>query len=169
MKIEENLPFYHFSERHEIMIKSTPEKAYEALQQVDFTNSMLICLLFRLRGLKNANFPHFHGHFCTLANETSAEIVLGLIGRPWQLKGGIIHLSKEEFRKFNQPGYAKMAWNFAFERVGDATLVTTETRILCTDKASKTKFRIYWFFIRPFSGIVRREMLRLLRDHTESI
>lgn len=55
-----------------------------------------------------------------------------------------------------------MAWNFSFKPIGNETLVSTETRILCLDEASKKKFKRYWFFIKPFSGFIQKEILKLL-------
>jgi hypothetical protein len=46
--------------------------------------------------------------------------------------------------------------------------VATETRIVCTDEASRRAFLRYWRVIRPFSGLIRLEMLRLLRNAAES-
>ena len=52
-----------------------------------------------------------------------------------------------------------MLWNFNFTPYQNKTLVSTETRITCTDKASCIKFGIYWFFVRPFSGSVEKKYL----------
>ena len=166
-KIDDYLPDYDFSEKHIIKIKSTPEQAFELIQTIDFSQSRLIHLLFWLRGLKHARFEDFQDNFCLLAMEPSREIALGLIGRPWQMQGGILPCSKEEFLAFSTPGYARMVWNFTFEPVAHETSVSTETRILCTDNLSKRKFRIYWFFIKPFSGLIRTEMLRMLKVQLE--
>jgi hypothetical protein len=61
-------------------------------------------------------------------------------------------------------GLARGVWNFA---VADETLgavrITTETRVLCGDAASRRRFRRYWFFVRPFSGLIRIVMLRAIR------
>lgn len=166
-RIDDFLPSYDFSEKHAVRIKSTPEQSFELIQTIDFSQSRLVRMLFWLRGLKHARLGDFQDNFCLLAMEPSREIALGLIGRPWQMQGGIIRCSKEDFLAFNTPGYAKMVWNFTFEPVGDEISVSTETRIFCTDDVSKSKFRIYWFFIKPFSGLIRKEMLRLLKTHLE--
>lgn len=62
----------------------------------------------------------------------------------------------DDFRVFAEPGYAKMALNFAF----DGDTLSTETRVLLTDEASRRAFRRYWLVIRPFSGLIRRLWLR---------
>jgi hypothetical protein len=36
--------------------------------------------------------------------------------------------------------------------------------MLCLDESSRRRFRRYWLFIRPFSGLIRMEMLRVIRQ-----
>ncbi len=58
----------------------------------------------------------------------------------------------------------KIFWNFSFEITAEnKTVVSTETRILCLTQKSKSAFSRYWFFIKPFSGLIRKEILRLVR------
>lgn len=167
-KIDEYFPSYDFSESHKILIKCTPQKAYETLITLDFSKSVIIRCLFWLRGLNSKNVQDLRERFTLLNKEPGKEIVLGLIARPWKMKGEKVHLSKEDFQSFSEPDYAKIGWNFTFEHQNEnETLVTTETRILCTDIKSRKKFRMYWFFIRPFSGFIRREILRTLRKNLE--
>ena len=74
----------------------------------------------------------------------------------------------QEFAAFDEPGWAKAAWNFRVEpAAGGGAAVTTETRVLCTDERSRRTFRCYWLLIRPFSGLIRHEILRLLRREAE--
>lgn len=169
MKIDELFPKYDFIETHKILIKCTPQQAYEALTKINVRESVIIRILFWLRGLKSGNVQHLLERFTLLFDEPGKEIDLGMIGRPWELSGGILRIAKEDFYRFNEPNYAKMIWNFTFELKNETeTLVSTETRILCTDAKSRKRFRIYWLFVRPFSGLVRIEMLRLLRQMLES-
>ena len=63
----------------------------------------------------------------------------------------------------------RIIWNFHFQETEkNKTQVSTETRILCLNKTSKFIFSIYWFFVKPFSGIIRREMLRLIKKKVEN-
>ena len=65
-------------------------------------------------------------------------------------------------------GWAKAAWSFRVDPApgGGATL-STETRILCTDPGSLRAFRRYWRLVRPFSGVIRIEMLLAIRREAE--
>ena len=69
---------------------------------------------------------------------------------------------------FNQTGYCKLAWNFYIKRNADDTVtLSTETRILCLGQQAKSSFSIYWAVIRPFSGWIRLEMLKLIKEQAE--
>ncbi|MEO6638943.1 MAG: hypothetical protein ABIN25_11745 [Ginsengibacter sp.] len=60
-------------------------------------------------------------------------------------------------------------WNFGFDVTEkNKTLVSTETRILCLTKKSQAAFTLYWFFIKPFSSLIRKEILRLIKRQAES-
>jgi hypothetical protein len=106
--------------------------------------------------------------FVVLAEEPDREIVLGLVGRFWTLGGGIRRISPSEFAGLAEPGYAKAAWNFYLvPQTGGTTHLVTETRVLCTDEASRRAFLRYWRLIGPFSGLIRRQMLATVRKEAE--
>lgn len=164
MKLNEFLPRCDTSHQQTMRLPSTTiEKAYAALLRLDFAKSPLIRLLFRMRGLQVGTFQNIRNHFIVLYDNPPEETVMGFIGRPWDVKAGFLPVTKDQFVDFNEPNYAKLLWSFLFVQKGEDVEVTTETRVLCTDPASRAKFRIYWFFVRPFSILVRKEMLRLLK------
>jgi hypothetical protein len=109
--------------------------------------------------------------FLLLAEKPGAEIVFGQISRPWKVSastGGTPAHRPEEFAEFDAPGYAKIAFNIRVEPYGcDRTLVTTETRTATTDPASRRRFGMYWRLIGPFSGLIRRLTLRLVKSDAE--
>jgi hypothetical protein len=83
---------------------------------------------------------------------------------------GIEKIDPDDFVAFNDPGYAKAAANFTIEPLPNGSvLLATETRILCNSDASRNLFRAYWTVIRPFSGWIRREMLRLIKHDSEKL
>ncbi|ABJ14701.1 hypothetical protein I5G24_21295 [Pseudomonas aeruginosa] len=47
----------------------------------------------------------------------------------------------------------------AADRRAGATLLHTETRVFCPDRASRLRFTPYWLAIRPVSGLIRRRLL----------
>jgi hypothetical protein len=97
------------------------------------------------------------------------EMLLGLVGKFWTLKGDLKKIDADSFKAFETPGYAKAVWNFALRPDGNDVRLTTETRIRCTDADSRRRFGFYWTFIRPFSGLIRMEMLRVIKNKAEAI
>jgi hypothetical protein len=97
--------------------------------------------------------------FRKIAEEPEQELVVAGIGRFWTPSGGLRKVTdKEQFLHFQEPGYAKVAFNF---RLVDGE-ISTETRIAATDPQARRRFGLYWLLIRPGSGLIRREWLRAL-------
>jgi hypothetical protein len=46
--------------------------------------------------------------------------------------------------------------------------LTTETRVHVPDPVSRRKFVRYWRFVRPFSGLIRRQVLQAAKRRAES-
>lgn len=170
MLIDDFLPEYDFEEIHATRIKASPESVFRAVHEVDYSESTIIRWLFRLRGLPSANM-NLDGFrrlkFEVLGETLNREVVIGLIGRFWTLQGDLKKIDADSFKQFDSAGYAKTAFNLAIEEDGNATRLMTETRIKCTDDESRRNFGFYWMFIRPFSGLVRTEMLKLIKQRAE--
>ena len=49
----------------------------------------------------------------------------------------------------------------------DCVVLSTETRVLCVDEASRRKFRRYKCVIRLFSGWIRRRGLAIVKEQSE--
>lgn len=171
---------FDVSEYHETRIRAPIEKVYDALRTADLS-SPIIRLLLRLRGLtaifrtgshnRNLNLnleAIMKGGFVLLGENPPNEIALGLIGRFWTLSGDRRRVTADEFAAFDSPGYAKAVWNFSLvEESAEVTRLATETRVRCLDDASRRRFRVYWTLIAPFSGLIRREALLMIRRSSE--
>jgi hypothetical protein len=108
------------------------------------------------------------GGFVILEEEPGREIVLGLIGRFWSTKGPIRRVEPAEFAAYDETGMAKAAWNFRVEPISEErSVVITETRVRCTDDGGRRKFLLYWAAIGPFSAVIRRRALSLIRQDAE--
>jgi hypothetical protein len=179
--IDEFMPACDVSEFHQCLVRAPIETVYAALRTADLGGSRIVRLLLRLRNLSAASTTVGHrrnteltldtilkGGFVLLGENPPNEIALGLIGRFWTKSGGRRRVDADEFIGFDVPGYAKAVWNFSLveESVG-ATRLTTETRVRCLDRASQRRFRIYWALIAPFSGLIRKEALRIIRKSAE--
>ncbi len=180
--IDEYMPACDVSEYHETRVRAPIEKVYVTLRTADLGGSPIIRLLLRLRALPAILTSGGHmqnltlnvdailkGGFVILGEHPPNEIALGLVGRFWTLSGTRCRVSAEEFDAFDLPGYAKAVWNFSLvEESAAVTRLATETRVRCLDEASRWRFRAYWALIAPFSGLIRREALRMIRKSSES-
>ncbi len=169
--IDHFLPAYHFRESHVCLVRCSPAMTLAAVTTCDLGRSVLVRTLFRLRGLPTAHITLAGMEvigFRRLGQQAERELVIGLIGRFWTPSGDIQHFAPEGFKAFDRPAFAKVATNFHVRPHSPAmTCLTTETRVWCPTAASRRRFRRYWVVIRPFSGLVRREWLRLIKQQAE--
>ncbi len=185
-RLNNYLPEYDFTEKHEIVIHSSPDKVFEAIHNLDMSKSKTIKTLLSLRSIysrlnpgrepKNQSPPRLtieelikEGGFFLLEEVENQEVVIGLAGKFWQPSGGMVKLiGANDFISFNQTSYAKSAWNFYIEQNTDDTVtLSTETRILCLGGQAKSSFCLYWTAIRPYSGWIRLEMLKMIKEQAE--
>ncbi len=171
--IDEFCPTYHVMERHEISVRAPVEKVYSVLRSFTMTDSPVVRWLFRLRGLPYDAVTldaMLKFGFVLLAEIPNQELVFGLAGRFWALKGGIERLDTNTFKQFEKEGCAKAVGNFALcQQTDGITSVVTETRVYCIGNSSRRYFRLYWALIGPFSAWIRREWLRLIKRRAERI
>ena len=108
--------------------------------------------------------------FTRLDEKPGHEIAFGLAGRFWRPNGDLRRIAdRDAFLRFAEDGCVKAAWNLeiAAEREGECDLAT-ETRIQCFGASARRKFRAYWFLVRPFSGVLRRSLLRGVQERAEA-
>ena len=184
MLIDDFLPMYDVAERHAIDVSAPVEPVYAATRKLDLSSSILARFLFWLRKVPGWLFFRRSGQkqlglnmegllksgFILLGEKPHEEIVLGLVGRFWTAQGDLQSLDSDGFQRFQERGYAKAASNFSLSCPAQGvTRLTTETRVLCLDAHSRRRFRLYWLFVRPFSGMVRKEALRAVKREAERI
>ena len=166
-------------ETHSIVINASREAVYGILWTADLGSSLVIKLLLVLRSLPGFVSGGFRelprnqkitlqtlidSGFGILAEKPGEEIVLGVKGRFWRPISNLSPFRREDFEGPVPEGFAHAVWNFSIKEVsGGRTVLSTETRVTCGDPASRRKFRAYWFFVRPFSGLIRLLMLRAVK------
>jgi hypothetical protein len=172
MLLQEYLPVYAYAEKHSISINASAEKVFALADQLDFSGSPVIRFLFRLRGLP-ARMLRREGlnrnRFVELGKIDNREIIIGLIGQFWKPTGNLQFFQANEFIAFSHPDFLKAVWNFTLTAESrSSVLLETETRIFCPNERTRIKFSHYWFFVRPFSGLIRKEILRGIKKKAES-
>jgi hypothetical protein len=190
MLLDDCLPEFDVRTSHAIRVAASPDLVYASLRTADFDYWGLTRALYALRVLPalpaapRETWRRFRDElwlhrftlddmlasgFTVLGERPGEEVVLGTLGRFWRARGELCPTSPARFREPAPPGTAKAAWNFTVGRRSDgATEFRTETRVSCADAATRRRFRAYWMLIRPFSGLIRREMLAAVRSAAES-
>ena len=191
MLLDAVLPEYDVAKRHRVVIRASRERVFEELLHYDFRGSRVTQVLMALRGyggrVRRAE-TGTHGTlseslarfgFTPLAEAPGEELVFGLVGQFWRPSGSLRAVSASEFAAFREPGFAKAAWNL---RVGSGLHLphggsglhlphcelSTETRVACYGDAARRKFLLYWRVVEPFSGLIRRSLLRGVRRAAEA-
>jgi hypothetical protein len=170
MLLNKYLPQFQFNEIHTTIVKGNSIDSYNATMELDLSDSKIITILFRLRCLPFANKKLAEVtkdmRFTLLEEIRYSEFLYAF----WFTTKTEWIEDKNEFEKNNSKNSAKVGWSFRFnERSDSTTEIITETRILCLNTKTKYLFSIYWFFIKPFSGLIRLEMLRLIKKKLNNI
>ena len=171
---EKYLPEYDFNEVHRIEVDADDKSIFQAIMDLDARRSRLIRVLLRMRGMDTNVVSGFQNlsrmGFTVLELDPFREGIAGLVGQFWKPSGNIQSVTAEEFCSFTRDGFLKATWNFRIVKSQKGTnTVETETRILCLGSSAKWRFRPYWFLIRPFSGIIRKEMLKIIRGQAQQL
>jgi hypothetical protein len=172
-------------ETHSIMVDASRDVVYQALWTADLGGSPLIKFLLALRSIPAfianpcrsppRNQPItlqtiIDSNFGMLAEKPNEEIVLGVTGRFWRPTGNLSPFNRADFDRPVPAGLARGVWNFSLSEQSDGqTILSTETRVICGDPASRRKFKGYWLIVRPFSGLIRLIMLRRVRKTAEAV
>lgn len=168
MPLDDLMPRWHFRERHTRATTAPAPALLTAAEQVTWAE---VPAMRTLMGIRSAGRLRRTGSASildgmrtigfTVLLRTGGDMVVGGIGRPWATGGKRPPRLAEQadpaafFAHFITPGWAKVAMDF---RATGGELIT-ETRIWLTDEVSRRQFRRYWFVIRPFSGLIRRQWL----------
>jgi hypothetical protein len=174
-RIDDVMPAYHFHEVHAIRIHASPDRVFCAIKAVTPQEIRFLRTLMAIRSLGRTRLPKAtpfldiftRWGYALLVQEPGCELV----------GGGILRFSSgarpkvtdpQSFLGFVEPGCAKVTLNFCVEEVGEGwSRVTTQTRILGTDRSGRRRFGAYWRVIYPGSAIIRRMLLRAIKRRAE--
>lgn len=193
--IDRFLPEPRLVQIDHVDVPVTPDRAYAASRHFDGATSPIVRALFALRSLPDKlagrpsepvdlrldDLPSEGAGFHVLADEPGRGFVVAAVARPWEPTITFADVRSEDFLHFDQPGWAKIAWEIRFEPIDaglgaepsvgwtsqeDAitarTRIVFELRISATDEEAWTKTSRYFALIKPFSHFIRRHVLALL-------
>lgn len=166
---------------HEVTIHAPAEIAFEAASRTNLERSPIVAALFRAReALMRARHAEprsaqglreqLEGFgWCLLAEEPGRELVFGAIAQPWKPNPAFIGMPAEQFVRFREPDYAKIAFTLRVDPIDDSrSRAQTETQVKTTDAKSRAKFRRYWALLSPGMELIRIVLLAQLKAEAES-
>jgi hypothetical protein len=173
--IERYLPRYTFAHRYATVVRCGDiARVYAIARDVDLARSRVIALLFRLRGLAPQPGQWRARAFCTamhwteLAQTPPTEFLVAY----WRRGRDNRIMGVDSPAQFCAPiagATQKVGFTFRFRQLdAHRVLVVTETRVLCIGARSRLSFLVYWLGIKPFSGLIRKEILRIIRREAEN-
>jgi len=185
MLIDVVLPTYQVASRYQVLVKAPVPTVYRALMQDSFITDSAVCrTLIRLRefpsrllGTPSEIMPKeplqireflARSPFTLLGERENEEIVIGLVGRFWNVLDTQMTKVTDvaEFQAQLPADLGKAAMNFRLEPCGGHTRLSTETRVFFAEPYL-ARFRRYWLVIAPFSGLIRRIFLRNIKAAAE--
>jgi len=176
------LPEHQFSEQHQIRIDAAPGRVLDMVSRLDISDFPLAKLFLHLRAVpaRLAALAGKHSErrvdagfglhdFIKLGRDGDRELALGLVGKFWEPDGGLVDVQASEFRTFSAAGVLKLVMTFVTQPDGaGGTQLTTRTCVHCPHDASRRRFTPYWLLIRIPSGLIRRMMLKRIKQLSEA-
>jgi hypothetical protein len=178
--LDQFLPAYDVSERHEARVDAPASVTYQVGKEVDPNRSPLVRAIFQARqslmgGKGEAALPSRPLLQMTkdlgwrvLAEVPDRVIVMGALTQPWQAQVRFQALSPDQFAAFHQPGYVKIIWTIEADSVGPLqSIARTQTRVQTTDPAARARFRTYWSKFSPGILVIRQQILAQIKAEAE--
>jgi hypothetical protein len=169
---DEFLPRWDVASAHATLVRADPVTTFAAIKRADLSRSRVVRLLFWIRGLPTSRLTLASlsgAGFTLLGERPDREIVLGIAGRFWMPDGDLLPITPESFTGALEPEAVKAVWGFRVEPAGSGrTRLRTFTRVQATDAPARRWFRLYWFCVAPFSSLIRRAVLALIRREAEA-
>ena len=161
--IDDWLPDFDVSERHDVAVPLEPERALELALATPAASDRIVRALVTARGMiaRDATIEGFFAaHRFVVLDRSPTQWVAGAVGAVWRPRGGLVPLDDAEaWRAANVPGTIKGAVDFRAEAIPGGSRLTTETRVQAMDDRARRAFRLYWLAIGPFSAVIRKRWL----------
>jgi hypothetical protein len=174
------MPLYDVVQRHHVRVAAPAPVTFAASSEIALMQSWPVRLIFRARERIMGATPQPSSApqpFLSLARSIGwgllaeaprSQIVMGAVTQPW-LADVVFHpLPPEEFVRFCEPGFVKIAWTIRADPLGDShSIFRTETRAVATDPLARARFRRYWSLASPGIILIRWLMLNPVKTAAE--
>lgn len=172
MLVDDFLPAYDVSDSVATMVDADLARTWDALMAIDLIEvgrrRPLVGMLGALRALPDivahllhgeapptppkplrlrdtVDLPTEQGGWVLLGERPRDEIALGLVGKFWRPVITFASVTREGFRDFDTPGYAKTVYSLSVRPLDERrTLLSGVMRTATTDDQSRRWFRRYW-------------------------
>lgn len=181
MLIDKYLPRFDFVERHSRQVQAGAPELMQSILSYEADKDPVFRVLTDMREAPARLIrrwttpdapspPRFGVHNFTLLEKGEREIVYGQAGEFWKPGFGQRKIAdRDAFLAFDEPGVPKLALNFLIADESGGRKLSTETRIFCPDADARRRFAPYWYLIRPFSGLIRLRILKIMDRESREI
>ena len=172
MDLDDLLPKPDHVTRQSRWIAAPPSVVWDALHEVKLTGLPLTVVLSTVRFLPvllaGKGFGQLHDRpfldvlpVPLLSSDQPESVVFGGALQAWRLTGGKKPptLDASGLRAWSEPGWVKVGMDFRLTPRGNGTELSSETRVVSTDDATRRRFALYWLFVQPGSTAIRWEVL----------
>lgn len=178
--LDDVMPEYHFSETHSTLVHARPEQVMQAVRDSTFGDMKSLGTLLKIRGAVLRSPFNDSGDFQKrrvvdafseagyMAGGSEHEIVMCGVWNARLNRRPDVH-TLQELTAYGEQGAVKMGYDFNVEDAGEGwSILSTETRVVATDNATRRGMGRYWRLIVPGSGLLRRQWLDGIKQRAES-
>ncbi len=179
--VDRFIPMADVTECHETLVRAPADVVFDVAQHFDLQSIPLVRAIFWLRAkILRAAEPPARMFEQGLVAETKAmgwgilaerpgrELIVGSVSQPWKGNVSFTTVQSDHFAAYSQPDMVKIVWTLEAEPLGPAlSRFRTETRVLATDEAARTKFGRYWRWAGLGIVLIRWLLLPALRREAE--
>jgi hypothetical protein len=172
MDLDDLLPAPDHVTRQSRWIAAPPDVVWDALHEIRLSQLPVTLVLGAVRFLPvllaGGGRDHVHDRpfldalpVPLLSSSPSEFVVFGGALQAWRLTGGEEPpaLDAAGLSTWSQPGWVKAGMDFRLTPLGNGTELSSETRVVSTDDATRRRFARYWVFVQPGSTAIRWEVL----------
>jgi len=105
-----------------------------------------------------------------LSSEPPSSVVFGGVLQAWRLSGGEQPpaLDAEGVRTWSESSWVNLAMDFRLTPTDGGTTLSSETRVVAPDPATRRRFAAYWLVVGPGSTAIRWELLTAVEVRAEA-